>query len=218
MMDDKLVKFKNMFDLNLYSFHNCSDDVLDHFWSVNRLKNVRVFRFNDCTYGDCVRQVLGFLDGTQCDLLFFAQDDTLSIDKIDYGLLLGSIGEGDYVSLGYQRSDFSNEPNSIDGIFYEYTSQDFYNEGFWSMDDSPYLADFNLVKQIYDETYLSKPNIWEAEKYLANRYYKEVFTKKVLERRAFQNINTIGPWSKSNPNKGVICGDEAMRIISERFG
>ena len=218
MKDEKLVRFKNMLDLNLYSFHNCNDAVVNHFWNVNRLKDIKVFRFNDCSYTECVRQIVKYLNGILCDFLFFAQDDALSIEQIDYKLLLGSIKEGDYVSLGYQRSDFESVPMNYDGLFYTYTSQSFYYEGFWALDDSPYLADFNVVKNIYDETYLSQPNIWKAEMYLANRYYKEALKKKVLDKKAFQNINTVGPYGKVNPNKGVICGDEALKMIEERYG
>ncbi len=219
MWDDQLVRFKNLFDVNLYSFHNCNDNVIEYFKSINRLENTQIIRFNNCLYTDCVRSILTLLDELHCRFLFFIQDDGLSIDKVDYKLLLESVQEGDYVSLGYCRNEMKMEPKDIKGIFYEYTSQDFFKSEFWPLDDSPYLADYNIVKNIYNKNYLdlNTNDVWRCETQIARRFHNEVLIKKVLKQKAFANINTIGPHSQGILHNGLINGDTAKDFIKNKF-
>jgi hypothetical protein len=208
-LDYNLNEFKNLFDLNIFSFHNCNDDIVDYFEIINNVKNTKIFRFKDCTYGDCIRQILHFLSQIGCTYLLFIQDDGFSVNKIDYKALLASLKPFDYYSLAYSSEKFDGK-NVL-------TNKDFYNKGFWCFDDTPYLADFRLVQQMYDEKYLKIPNIWKAEMYLNEKYYKENMIKKVLPVQSFTNVNIIGNNSVHLRCSAVLTGDDAKDFIKNRF-
>lgn len=215
MKDKNLVEFKNLFDVNIYSFHNCPQSVIDHFWSVNRLSNVEILTYNKMSYTDTMRVTKNVLKTLNCDVLFFIQDDGFSVDKIDYNQLLKEFKEG-FISLGFCKDDFENKTLIKENSFYKTTSIDFYKQGFWALDDSPYLASFNIIDKIYNEKYLSKSNIWKAEAYLAERFTGESLDKIVLDKKLFINVNIIGPWIINNPNEGTLYGEKAKEFLKKK--
>lgn len=225
MNDDNIVEFKNMFDVNIYSFHNCSDDVVDYFWSINKLKNVKILRFNGVKYNDCIRGLLSVLEELNTEIFFFIQDDGLSFEKIDYNLLLDTFKDDRMISLSVDMNDMTVPYRSKDGIYHEYWREDFLESDKWVMTDSPYLTSFKTLKWVYNEKYLRIDDIWGAEAWLNKRFkHKDRMSRYVLEKPLFRNVNTKGALdglTKENAKrkipKGLIFGDEAKKIIKDRY-
>lgn len=225
MNDEKIVKFKNMFDVNIFSFHNCSDDVIDYFWSINKIKNVKVLRFDYESYTQCIKDLMKILKDLNTELFFFIQDDALSFNNIDYNKLLDSIEPGMFVSLGVDIKLMKSKPRNINGMFNEYWSEDFIKSNMWSYSDNPFLTSFNILESIYDDEYFNIGNIWSAELLLHQKYQGKNLVRHILNKVVFDNVNTIGltamftddPENADKVTTGLIYGDKARNIIKNRY-
>jgi hypothetical protein len=222
MNDEKIVKFKNMFDVNIFSFHNCYNDVVDYFWSINKLKNVKVLRFDDVDYNVCIRDLLILLEELNTEIFFFIQDDALSFSETNYKELLDTYKDDRMISLGVNMKDMVTPYRSNDGMFYEYWREDFLQSDKWVMTDAPYITSLKTVKWIYNEDYLKIGDIWTAEAWLNHRFkHKDRISRYILKEPLFRNVNTKGPLANNKPlkriPKGLIYGEEAKKIIRERY-
>lgn len=215
MMDDNLVEFKNRLDLNLYSFHNSSDKTVDEFLKINRLKNLMVLRYNNVSYTECIIDSLKIIK--DFDYVFFIQDDGLSTGRIDYDKLLSHLHPNIFVSLGFRTRDFSMKPIETDGIFSVYTCRNFFDEGFLSIDDSPYISDTKNMMSFYDEDWKKQQNVWTAEMYLSDKMKDSGFMKRVMDKRSFVNINTKGPTSIYSSFRSMVTGRGAKRFLKHKF-
>jgi hypothetical protein len=77
---------------------------------------------------------------------------------------------------------------------YESTTFDFYNSSRtpWPFDDSAYICTMDMVDEIYDEEYLTYPDIWKAELSLISKYESREINRFVTNKRVFQNYNLYG--------------------------
>lgn len=214
--DKNLVKFKNLLDLNIFSFHDSSKETIKKFKSFNTVKNSIIFEFNDIPYTHCIRNLLNFLDEKQAKYLFFIQDDALSLCDYDYENLLKNLSPNMFISLGFRRKEFDMDPIEKNGIFNKYSTFDFIKSGYLSFDDSPYLSDIQIVKLLYDDGYFEKNNVWTAEMYMASKWDNQYQEKYVLDKRLFKNINTKGPCAVNSVAKGYVQGKKAKRFLKLR--
>jgi hypothetical protein len=58
------IYFRNQFDLNIYSFHNCSTEYVDkllQYEYFQKIKNLKIFRYNDISYTDSFEKSLIYI-------------------------------------------------------------------------------------------------------------------------------------------------------------
>jgi len=170
--DKRLIEFKNHFDKNIYSFHNCEQSTIDKFKELNKdiIKNVIILEFNDKTYTETVRKFINYIKELKCTHLFFSQDDTFSAmdnKDVDWVELIEYVKEyeKDFMISLYHKTEILNidEPYEYKKSFniLKSTTEDFYdsNRTPWCMDDSPYICTIDMIDELYDDKYLSIGNI-----------------------------------------------------------
>ena len=117
--DEKLIEFKNLFDVNIYSFNNCSGDTITYFNSINKVKNTKILLVNG-SYTQSIRQLINYLDELKCTHLFFSQDDTFSYDNdnINFKELVDYVKgfDNNFMYNLYYNSDQFKEHISLDKI------------------------------------------------------------------------------------------------------
>ena len=201
--DERMIEFKNMFDLNIHSFHNCSNKTIKNFKKLNKVKNTEYLVFNDMTYGDTIRELKNKLKEIGCTYLFFSQDDTFSSNyhTLDFKELLSYIKDNKsklminlYHNVDLIDSRFipSIKLNTF-GVYY-ITSEDFAKVGALSMDDTPFICSVDMLDIIYDDEYCSIDNVWDCEMYLNNKFKVTDINRYLLSKyvRTFMNYNIIG--------------------------
>lgn len=210
--DQRLIDFKNQFDINIYSFHNSSKETVDFFKLKNRVDNVVLFEFNNVNYTQSFKKTLEILEDWKCTHLFFSQDDTFSDDND--GLDIPSF-------MDFFRSQKENfmaclsipfdrvkkgirKPKTLgkfgDNILYENNSLRYQKSGINGMTDDPYVATFDVVKRLYNSEYFSYPDVWHAEGSLGRRFNKEKIPRHLFNKSLFKNYNVIGAndWDSEN--------------------
>lgn len=202
--DQKLIDLKNSLDLNIFSFHNTSDYIVDKFIEENPYKNVHIVRFKDISYTDTFKKVLDFLKNHSCSQFLFIQDDGFSylnesldieefvnyirMQKNRFLLSLArSFCAGHHLDP-QKRTIFSGKSFSV----HNYTTFDLKELGFWAFDDQPYICSSDLLSEIYDDGYFKTGDIWAAEFYLYNKFTNIEFPRFVTDKELFKNYNIIG--------------------------
>lgn len=209
--DKKLHDFKNLFDLNLYSFHNCSDYVVDYFININPVKNTQILRYNNVSYTQCIKNMMDVLEENDCTHFFWSQDDTFSgdNDNVDFEELISffknqstdfmlSFCAGFFM---YSRLKEQNKPTKMIQSFKNYNMYENFTTDFEhisNMDDSPYIATFDVVKQLYSNGFYFYNDVWSAEAYLTRTFRVKTLPRNMLDRRFFQAYNLLGKntWGK----------------------
>ena len=213
--DKQLLEFLSFFDYNIFSFHNCSEDIIKFFQNNNNIPNARIIINNGITYTDCIKRLKYIISSLNAKYIFFNQDDTFSVsdEKIDYKTLCQYIFSQDDLMLNlYERSDniigSAIERDLQTLKIYRADTYTFTNNNKWSFDDSPYICTANYIDQIYDDNYLRYNDIWSAEHYL-NAKFKVVNLKRfVTSKSLFRNYNFLGV----NTHNKV----EEIKILSSR--
>jgi len=203
--DKKLIDFKNRFDWNIYSFHNCEQSTIDKFQKLNKatIKNTIILENKEPLYTSTIRRLKHLLQKLECTHFFFSQDDTFSAREssdVDFAELLEYVKtyDKDFMLSLYNKNTILNprEPDIVKKTFevYESTTLDFYNSDKtpWPFDDSPYICTIDMLDEIYDEEYLEQIDIWIAERILRFRYEKKEINRFVTNKRMFQNYNLYG--------------------------
>jgi hypothetical protein len=207
--DKKLIELKNLFDKNIYSFHNCEKSTIDKFKDLNKndtIKNVIILIFDDENYTQTVRKWAQYIKDLGCTHFFFSQDDTFSamgnknIDWIEFIDYVKEHNKDFLISLYNDK-----EKLDIKGP-YDYrktfnilksTTKDFYESSKtpWPMDDTPYMCTIDLIDELYDEEYFNKNNIWDAEIHLREKYGEKHIDRYITDKKLFQNYNLYGRWT-----------------------
>jgi len=217
--DKRLIDFKNHFDQNIYSFHNCQKSTIDKFKEMSEgvIKNSFILEFNDSVhfgreqwfddgYTNTIRELKNHLRNIGCTHFFFSQDDTFSsIDNrnIDWKEFINYVKEYDKdfminlfhtdTSLDHDGFNPSVEKKKTFKV-YKTTTTDFSNTiCYWPMDDGPFICTMDVLEEIYDEDYLNCPIICIAEKHLRDKYMEKEINRFVTDKRFFMNYNIIGP-------------------------
>lgn len=165
--DKDLIRFPNNFNENIVSFHNCPPETVRSVKAgleAAGLERVKHVEFNAVPYSACIRWLKYHLKRNGFDRLFFYQDDTFSCDPINrhrYEDLL----QPDHMNVEYVVGNSPAEVRST-------STDDFIAAGFWAMDDASMIANPRALDVIWDEEYLSKPDIWKAEIHLNQKFRK----------------------------------------------
>lgn len=200
--DCRLIEFKNLFNINIHAFHNCSDNVISVYKKNNKVKNSIYFEFYYEHYGDCVKDILQYLKNVNCTHFLFIQDDVFSVNNGNVNLLelFNYIKQHDdeFMLSLYYNIDFIDRRLKPDNIFktfdiYHLKSFDFKELNYGAMDDSPFVCTSDLLYRIYDDKYLSHKNIWSMEKHLNNTHsFKSNINRYVTDNTLFKSYNLYG--------------------------
>lgn len=210
--DQRLIEFKNQFDVNIYSFHNSSPETVNFFKEKNRVNNVVLFEFDNVNYTQSFKKTLELLEDSGCTHLFFSQDDTFSDDNEDLDIpAFVDFFKGKKknfmtcLSIPFDRVKKGiKKPKTLaqfgDHILYENHSLRYKRNGINGMTDDPYIATFDVVKRLYNSEYFRCNDIWRAEGSLGERFNEEKIPRHILNKPIFKNYNVIGTnnWDSEN--------------------
>lgn len=217
--DQSDIDFRNEFDLNLYSFHNCSNEYIDELLEYDyfqRIKNLKIIRQNDISYTDSFKEALKFIYKNNFDYMVFLQDDSLTKNAINEKLI-DFIKNGEYDMLNLEMTpkdlkttkDIIYKNNELE--IYNTSSEDFVKRGWYAFDDGGYAANVKFIlTDLYDEEYLSKGNIWDAETYLNFKIHKKPIQRFTTNNNFYWRYNILGRnnWDREN----------LLKQLNERFG
>jgi hypothetical protein len=216
LRDKKFIEFLSFFDINIFSFHNCNDNILDFFKNIkNKIPNVKIHINNNISYTQCIRRLLRIVETLNVKHFFFYQDDTFSCDNnISFdGLLNYVFKQNDIMLTLYERKEFFEDGTvlleSFDDLdLYSNNTENFVKHNRWSFDDSPYICTTNYLSQIYDENYLNHSDVWSAECYNNFKFKTSPINRYITNKSLFKNYNFIG---RNNWNK-----DEEIKTLKEK--
>jgi hypothetical protein len=217
--DQSDIDFRNQFDLNLYSFHNCSDEYVDKLLKSDyfqKIKNLHVIRQNNVSYTDSFKEALRFIYKNNFDYIIFLQDDSLTKNDIDEKVLNYIKNESfDMLNLELTPEDLKTTGKIVyksgDFEVYDTSSEDFVKRGWYAFDDGAYVANVKFVlTNLYDQEYLSKGNIWDAETYLNSKIHKKPIQRLTTNNNFYWRYNILGRnnWDREN----------LLKQLKERFG
>jgi len=219
--DKRLIQFKNMFDINIHSFHNCNKETIDNYKNLNKVKNSIYLEFNNIPYSQTIKHLKYFLKEKGCTYFFFSQDDTFSDENsyIDWVELLDYVKEHNknfMLDLHHVTDmlDIRIKLNEIKNTFnvYHLTSLDFHEKIQFAMDDSPYICSIDMLDVIYDDKYVQQGSVWNSERYLFEKFKTVKINRYLLSdlKKTFKNYNIFGRtthhrdfWIKQLKQKGL---------------
>lgn len=210
--DKQLIDFKNRFDVNIHSFHNCSLETIEYFKSLNKVRNSEYIIFNDIGYGECIKILKERLRELKCTHFFFSQDDTFASRNYNYNLqflldYVKSHNKDFMLSFQYHINTFKNPIGEwtvdLSNIKSENISDEFkiyFTDTFifkeeprlYSIDDTPFISTIDMIEDIYDDEYCKYFYIYECEPYINKKYRKNKINRYILELDLFRNFNFIG--------------------------
>lgn len=219
--DNRLIEFKNMFDKNIHSFHNCDSSTIDYFKSINPIQNTEYLEFGDVDYTDTILYLQNYLNQIGCTHFLWTQDDSFSAenDNLDFNELIQFINTYDdnlmislanstefikYTEIGYVNGNWETlNPNpfknpsivhqfSNDYVLYEANTTDYRKVGIWSLDDTPYICTIDIFNNLYNQDYIDAKNVWDAEIVLGERFEQELIPRYLFNKKIFMNYNIIG--------------------------
>ena len=214
--DKKMAEFLSHFDMNIFSFHNCSDEIVNWFIDKqkesNFFKNVCILRYNNITYPQCISKMLKFVRDHNISYFFFYQDDTFSNENDDISfeeLIEYATNKKDIMLNLYYEMNCINKSPSYTGKTFSVansTTSDFAS-CMYAFDDSAFLCSENYLDKIYDDEYKSRPHIWDAEQYINDKFNKTEIMRKTLDKPLFKNYNIIGPnsWNAKEDREKLQC-------------
>jgi len=195
--DKRLIEFKNLFDLNIYSFHNCNPSLIEKFKQTNKVKNTKILIYNGIHYGESIRQTKTYLKSIGCTHFFFSQDDSFSADNNDtnFNELISTISSfnNNFMLSLYHKALTGNiiVDNETFKIYENTTLSDNISRSY-ALDDTPYICTVDILDLMYDEKYLNIKNIWDAELYIGKKFKTIKLNRFVTNKRLFKNYNIIG--------------------------
>jgi hypothetical protein len=200
-LDRKMHEFKNKFDLNIYSFHNCPESTIRIFKKYNTVKNTEIRILNDMTYTETIQDLKNYLKKIGAKLFFFSQDDTFSAnnDYINFEELYDYVKDRDKnfmlnLCKNPDEIDYTLTPDEILETFkvYHIDTKRHGDSTGWPMSDEPYLCSTDLLDVIYDPLYLKQKDIWSAEWYLQRKFGKAIIPRWITDNTLFRNYNLYG--------------------------
>jgi hypothetical protein len=202
--DKRLHDLKNLCDINLYSFHNCSDETVEYFKEINPIKNTEIIRFNDInmSYTQCIREIINIAKNRECTHFIFMEDDTFSFDNdtINFKELVDFIKEYDknfMYCFDFTNKSFEDELPILKKLntltIYENHSLNLdIKANPFGFNGSAYVCTFDMLGKIYDEEYFKIGDPWLGEKYLRKKFSKEKIIRHIGNKRLFRTYNIIG--------------------------
>jgi len=131
----------------------------------------------------------------------FHQDDTFSNDNEliaweDLLYIIKSHKKNFLLSLRFSSAFFEDRKPTIQTPtlnFYQGTMADWIDNGFWPMEDQPYICSIDMLEKLYDKAYFSYPHIWDMELHLQREWRKKPETPRHFTNKSlFTNFNIVG--------------------------
>lgn len=197
--DKRLLEFYSNFDINIFSFHNSPDEVVQWFKENNNIPNVKIFNNKDVSYTQCIKRLKDTLKALKATHFFFHQDDTFSFNnqEVDLNEFFNYVTAKKSLMLSLDATDklFDNpviETELKSFKVYKSNTAEFLKAGRWSFDDSPYICTVNYLDVIYDKQYLSFNDVWNSEHYLNSKFSNTIISRYFTNFRLFKNYNILG--------------------------
>ncbi len=215
------INFRNKLDNNYYVFHNSPEDYTQSMCNkeyFKKINNMEIISYNNISYTESFLKTLNKCKTDGVKYLFFLQDDAFSLvndNIIDELLLFVKNNSFDMLNIEFSYSALnSQEPLIYSGEtlqIYDTTSDDFAKkEGVWAFDDGPYVANVDfLINKLYDSTYLSKNDIWNAEWYIKEKVQKNKIQRLTPNISIFRRFGIVGP------NASVECRERDLPILNK---
>lgn len=203
------IYFRNKLDKNYYIFHNSPHPYREKIIKnnyFNNIKNIEIISYDNISYTHSFYNTLRKIKEDGYKYMFFLQDDVFSLvnEKL-IDELLEFVKNNTFYMLNIEASDINTEAPVIfsnDNIkIYNTTSDDFKKKKLWAFDDGPYVANVDfLINVIYDRFFFSKNDIWNAERYLNQKYTNNKIQRLTTNIRFFERTGIVGPntWNKVN--------------------
>jgi hypothetical protein len=203
-VDKRMIELKNLFDINIHSFHNCNHETITNYKKLNKVNNSMYLEFNNISYPKTIGELKNILKDIGCTHFFFSQDDTFSADNdnIDWKELITYLKEQDsnfMMNLCYNTDliDIRIKPFLIKNTFNVYytSSFNFRDISAYSMDDSPYMCTIDFIDIIYDNIYINEfKSVWDSERYLNKKFSNIEIPRYLLSDygNLFKNYNMFG--------------------------
>lgn len=199
--DNKLTELKNLCDVNIFSFHNCDYKIIQHFKKNNKVENIHILKYDSISYAQTIKEIKTYLKKLGCTHFLFLQDDVFSADnnKLNVNELINYTKEHKdnfmlNIKYNHDNVDYLMKPDDIKDTFKVFhTKTDKLKNELWSpLDDTPYICTVDMVDEIYDEKYLTLPDVWVCEIYLKNKYSKKVIDRFITDKTLFKSYNIFG--------------------------
>lgn len=203
------INFRNQFDTNLYSFHNCSDNYVEDILKQDyfkHLKNLKIARYDNISYPKSFQYTLNWIIQNQYDYIIFLQDDCLTYNSIDNEVIdFIKYQEFNMLNLETTPTDLNVNKEIIyknkNFKVYNTNSYDFVKKGLYAFDDGAYVAkvDF-IVKFLYDNEYFLTTDVWNGEIYLKEKINKFPIQRLTTNKQFYKRYNILGRnnWDRNN--------------------
>ena len=200
--DHNQIQFRNSFDKNIYSFHNCSDEYVNtilEYKFFKEVKNLEVVRYNGMSYTETFKRTLQKCKSEKYDRVIFMQDDAYSQPE-DNTELVNFIKTGEYNMLNMEMTPLDlTHIQSMPPMYtsdtlkiYPSTSKDFVLSGKWAFDDGCWAAKLDYLSNIYDDVYFNTGDIWSGEMYLKNKIEHSIIDRFICGRSYFFRRSVVG--------------------------
>jgi hypothetical protein len=199
------VYFRKLLDLNLYSFHNCGEDVVKEVQSKKWYKDVKYesIEHKGVNYPESWRRSLEYMKNKGVKYVFFLQDDVFAFGRPEeYKELVEWVRKNEFNMIQLETDALNFKVNDKPMLYkgekiniYGCTNHELMerNPNMWSFDDAPYVANIDyLLNVIYDPNYYKFGNIWEAEHYLNYKMRHVRIERNVISVKLFDRTNIVG--------------------------
>ena len=200
--DQRMIDFKNLCDVNFFSFHDNHQSEIDYYKTLNKVKKAVYLEHYDVVYTDTIREMLRQLEILGVTHLFWTQDDSFSAENHDLDLkeLLDyakGFKENFMINLAVDPTYLNHLQLPTDELktftAYHSNTRDFARSGKFAMDDSPYIATMDVVKRIYGDYYLNdQRTIWRVEESMAEHCASWKIPRFIPDKELFRNYNFLG--------------------------
>jgi hypothetical protein len=200
--DKRMIEFKNMMDVNFFSFHDNHRSEIDNYKILNKVENSVYLEHEDVCYTDTIRVMLDELEARGVTHLFWTQDDSFSAENehldlqelLDYAM---SFKENFMIHLAVGPEHLNHLQLPTDKLktftAHHSNTKDFARSGKFAMDDSPYIATMDIVRRIYSDYYLNdQRTIWRVEESMAEHCASWKIPRFIPDRELFKNYNIVG--------------------------
>ena len=221
-LDKDDVKFRNLFDLNIYSFHNCSDTYKNNITNSNyfrSIENLEIISYDNISYTESWKRTLNLLLEREIEYLVFLQDDCFS-KNTNYSQITEIyefIKNTDFDMLNLECAFDDLKTELVDKVYssnelsvYDTSSYHFNKRGCYSFDDGPYIAKLDfIINKIYDDNYYSIGDIWSAENYINDKINNSIIQRYTTNIPIYNRYNILG---RNNWNRV-----EELKILENNF-
>lgn len=212
--DNNLINFMNMFDTNVFSFHNSSPEYINKAKEsefFKKLKNLEFKEYHNIDYMSSFRKTLQSMLDDGYNYIFYLQDDTFTcgneydltdlfefVKTQNFNILyLEATGEDlNNQSIYYEKNDLK---------IYNTTTQDFFNRNGWAMDDGAHISNIQyLLDNVYTDDYFKLTSIHDGEGFLNRKFSKFKMERLTTNLRIVRRYNILGPnahWNGENDRK-----------------